>query len=309
MGVYARTKNGSIGSDGEWITVNPSNITEFTTNLALNNISFIPDEKINITMFVINTNGSHIPNATVLYEVTDQNNSIIYSGTLNESNEKYVTSFSQTLANGVYTVTALATKDGSRSTSSAVFVVDTAKANETDTLNGTLSQGEWTNSTINATNESVFLTLDWPGSDMDMHLYDEYGRHVGIDYTSLENELQIPGASYSGADKKPEWIRIENVENLTLEIRIFGYQLPTPENYTVEITRWKGSKNDENETVYDPCDLNRDGIILHDYNDLIIIYKCFLGIGTNCNMQYYQNWTNMKKEYNCFLGGGNNNLN
>ncbi|ODS36705.1 hypothetical protein BEH94_10545 [Candidatus Altiarchaeales archaeon WOR_SM1_SCG] len=48
-----------------------------------------------------------------------------------------------------------------------------------------------------------------------------------------------------------------------------------------------------------PCDLNHDGIIFHDYNDLRIAYKCFLGF-RNCNNP--QNWTNIISEYNCFVG-------
>jgi len=47
------------------------------------------------------------------------------------------------------------------------------------------------------------------------------------------------------------------------------------------------------------CDLNRDGIIIHDYNDLASAYKCFLGI-KNCNKINYQNWNLMKREYECF---------
>ncbi len=52
--------------------------------------------------------------------------------------------------------------------------------------------------------------------------------------------------------------------------------------------------------VYATCDLNGDGIIIHDYNDLMYGYKCFLGIEKNCNEIKYQEWKNMKKEYECF---------
>ncbi|ODS35745.1 hypothetical protein BEH94_06070 [Candidatus Altiarchaeales archaeon WOR_SM1_SCG] len=47
------------------------------------------------------------------------------------------------------------------------------------------------------------------------------------------------------------------------------------------------------------CDLNQDGIIVKDYNDLMSAYKCFLGI-KNCNKINYQNWNIMKQEYECF---------
>jgi len=46
-------------------------------------------------------------------------------------------------------------------------------------------------------------------------------------------------------------------------------------------------------------DLNKDGIVVHDYNDLMTAYKCFLGIKTCDN--YYQNWNLIKQEYDCFI--------
>ena len=48
------------------------------------------------------------------------------------------------------------------------------------------------------------------------------------------------------------------------------------------------------------CDLNNDGITIHDYNDLMTTYKCFLGITRNCD-SHYQNWNLMEQEYACFI--------
>jgi len=50
------------------------------------------------------------------------------------------------------------------------------------------------------------------------------------------------------------------------------------------------------------CDLNRDGIIKQDWNDLSAAYKCFLGIG-NCNKINYMNRAAAGSRYRCFLGG------
>jgi len=50
-----------------------------------------------------------------------------------------------------------------------------------------------------------------------------------------------------------------------------------------------------------PCDLDGNGIYIHDYNDLMTAYKCFLGITKNCKINY-QEWNLMKKEYECFTG-------
>jgi hypothetical protein len=51
------------------------------------------------------------------------------------------------------------------------------------------------------------------------------------------------------------------------------------------------------------CDLNHDGIIIHDYGDLMAAYRCFLGIESNCGKLGLQDWMNMKREYLCFSGG------
>ena len=48
-------------------------------------------------------------------------------------------------------------------------------------------------------------------------------------------------------------------------------------------------------------DLNNDGIITKDWNDLMTAYKCFLGIEKNCNKINYHNWSDMKREYECFI--------
>ncbi len=47
------------------------------------------------------------------------------------------------------------------------------------------------------------------------------------------------------------------------------------------------------------CDLNHNGMIVNDWNDLMTTYKCFLGINKNCNN--YQNWNLIKQEYQCFI--------
>ena len=54
-------------------------------------------------------------------------------------------------------------------------------------------------------------------------------------------------------------------------------------------------------TVRNNCDSNLDGIAIHDYNDLMSAYRCFLGIEKNCKINY-QDWANMKREYGCFSG-------
>ena len=50
------------------------------------------------------------------------------------------------------------------------------------------------------------------------------------------------------------------------------------------------------------CDLNQDGILIHDWEDLMVAYKCFLGVNKNCGKIDYQYWNLMKQEYGCFTG-------
>jgi len=78
-----------------------------------------------------------------------------------------------------------------------------------------------------------------------------------------------------------------NLENIKIK-NTTGYDMP----YTYT--------NNKTITVK-TCDLNNDGIIIHDYNDLIFSYKCFLGIERNCKINY-QDWKQIKEEYECFVG-------
>jgi hypothetical protein len=56
---------------------------------------------------------------------------------------------------------------------------------------------------------SLYISLDYPGSDLDLHLFDSENRHVGMDYATGQTEIGIPNAQYSGWDANPEWISIE----------------------------------------------------------------------------------------------------
>jgi hypothetical protein len=53
------------------------------------------------------------------------------------------------------------------------------------------------------------FTLFQQGSDLDLHLCDAMGNHVGLNYDTGEVEIGIPGAHYSGSTTDPEWITVE----------------------------------------------------------------------------------------------------
>jgi len=77
-------------------------------------------------------------------------------------------------------------------------------------------------------------------------------------------------------------------------------QTCSPENHLCQDLNCSADHEVFNHRCYHKCDLNRNGIITQDYNDLMAACKCFLGI-ENCN-NYYQDWNLMRKEYNCFVG-------
>ncbi len=52
------------------------------------------------------------------------------------------------------------------------------------------------------------FTLSWPGSDLNLHIYDALGNHVGYNDSTGMIEIEIPGASYSGPNSCPEIIII-----------------------------------------------------------------------------------------------------
>jgi len=56
-----------------------------------------------------------------------------------------------------------------------------------------------------------------------------------------------------------------------------------------------------NHRCYGKCDIDHNGIIFHDYGDLMAAYKCFSGLNENCNALRYQNWNSIKTEYKCFV--------
>jgi hypothetical protein len=64
------------------------------------------------------------------------------------------------------------------------------------------------------------ILLEWPGSDLDLHVYDEQGRHVGVNYATGDVECDIPGAIYSGPSARPEWVRLPNAAVGACQLRV-----------------------------------------------------------------------------------------
>jgi M6 family metalloprotease-like protein len=61
-----------------------------------------------------------------------------------------------------------------------------------------------------------------PLPDIDLHAYDDQGRHVGLDYRTGEYEAQIPGAEFSGDLKDAEeWIYVPEGTKVRFEVSAF----------------------------------------------------------------------------------------
>jgi len=103
-------------------------------------------------------------------------------------------------------------------------------------LSSTISQGETQTLALDVREGTAFLEfrLDWEGSDLDLHVYDPRGNHVGFNYETCEVETEIFGASYSGKDVKPEWVHVTSPEAGTWIVEIYGYQVVEPlESYII----------------------------------------------------------------------------
>jgi hypothetical protein len=59
-------------------------------------------------------------------------------------------------------------------------------------------------------------------SGADLHVYDQHGRHVGYNYITQQNEVQIPGATYSGREVVPQIITVPLTEGLKYTIEVVG---------------------------------------------------------------------------------------
>ena len=74
----------------------------------------------------------------------------------------------------------------------------------------------------------------YPGSDLDLHLYDSLGRHVGFDNASGSVDLEIPGVRYSGPGVFNEWIEVpQSDEEYT--IKVVGFSTEGEEPFLVHV--------------------------------------------------------------------------
>jgi len=113
--------------------------------------------------------------------------------------------------------------------------------NRINLMNGTLIEKEEqsANFTLNDNSESMIILSNEYSGDIDLHLNDPYGRHVGLNYTTGSIDYEIPGVTYSGPGIYPEWMTVRN-ENLTdYSISTFAMMAPESVNFSVDILTLK----------------------------------------------------------------------
>lgn len=103
----------------------------------------------------------------------------------------------------------------------------------------TASETKSTYVTINQNSVEAEFDLWYLGSDLDLHLYDQLGNHVGINYNTMQVEVNIPGAVYSGPSANPEWIRLPVTGGSTFNVTVTGVAVFGSEPYAVTLAEFQ----------------------------------------------------------------------
>lgn len=84
------------------------------------------------------------------------------------------------------------------------------------------------------------IRLDPPGN-LDLHVYDMYGRHVGVNYETGQDEVEIPEVHYTG-DETGGWETIFLPSDLTeFEIEVVNRDPPDPIEFSLSVMTFDDS--------------------------------------------------------------------
>ena len=100
------------------------------------------------------------------------------------------------------------------------------KVINTQSITDTVEQGQ-TWQTITQVDDGTAYseaTLVYPGSQLDLHIYDSLGNHVGVNYSTGEFENQITGAVYTGEGSTCQTIVLPNSGGNTYRVEIVGVE-------------------------------------------------------------------------------------
>ena len=113
--------------------------------------------------------------------------------------------------------------------------------NRINLMNGTLIEKEEQSTifTLEDNSESMIILSNEYGGDIDLHLNDPNGRHVGLNYTTGSIDYEIPGVTYSGPGIYPEWMIVRNDNRTDYSISTFAMMAPESVNFSVDILTLK----------------------------------------------------------------------
>jgi len=114
------------------------------------------------------------------------------------------------------------------------------ESSSSDIMSGEImgSETEYTYISIDDESVEAEFELFYAGSDLDLHLYDQQGNHVGINYNTLQIEISIPGAMYSGVSANPEWIKLPVSGGNVFQVAVAAISVFGAESYTVTLTEF-----------------------------------------------------------------------
>jgi hypothetical protein len=83
----------------------------------------------------------------------------------------------------------------------------------------------------------TFLLSTETGSSVDLNVYDAAGRHVGPDPRTGTDEVQIPGATYTGNQSNPERVTVTDPRNVSATFRLTAdaARFTTNESVSVQV--------------------------------------------------------------------------
>jgi hypothetical protein len=116
----------------------------------------------------------------------------------------------------------------------------TCESSSKDVLSSELVAGETESSyvTIGEGSVEAEFELFYLGSDLDLHLYDQQVNHIGINYNTMQVEVNIPGATYSGVAANPEWVRLPVSGGSVFMVAVTAIAVFGSESYTVTLTEF-----------------------------------------------------------------------
>lgn len=87
----------------------------------------------------------------------------------------------------------------------------------------------------------IEFSLEYPGSDLDLHVYGPGEQHVGMNYEAGTVEILVPTARYSGPGVNPEWIKVDRPALGDWRVLVYGREVKESEPYKIEVASEGGT--------------------------------------------------------------------